>query len=89
MQDAQLDMNENHTLPPLRLAVHRALEIYFSHLDPNMLPTQLYDLVMQEVEAPLIAFALRYLNDNQSKVAQLLGMSRSTLRKKMQLYQLD
>lgn len=46
----------------------------------------LYDMVMAEVEKPLIQAALEYAGHNQCKAAKLLGLSRSTLRKKMDFY---
>ena len=48
----------------------------------------LYDRVLAEVEAPLIRSVLKFTDNNQSKTAAILGMSRGTLRKKMRKYQL-
>ncbi|MFT3742353.1 MAG: helix-turn-helix domain-containing protein [Gammaproteobacteria bacterium] len=82
-------LNPPTTIPPLREYVRRALENYFSCLDPDMLPTQLLDLVIEEVEAPLVEVTLKYLQGNQCKAAELLGISRSTLRKKIKQYQIS
>ncbi len=43
----------------------------------------LYDLLIREVEKPLIKLALQETEGNQVKASQLLGMHRNTLRKKM------
>jgi Fis family transcriptional regulator len=46
-------------------------------------------MVMAEVEAPLLETVMRYTRDNQSKAAELLGINRATLRKKLKQYHLD
>ena len=43
----------------------------------------LYEMVLREVERPMIEVVLNHCGHNQSKAAQVLGLSRSTLRKKM------
>ncbi len=72
----------------LRKAVSQTLESYFSHLDGHA-PTQLYDLVMEEVEPPLLEAVLRYTRGNQCKAAMVLGISRGTLRKKLKAYNME
>ena len=69
----------------LRDSVSRALENYFSHLG-NQKPNDVYDMVMREVEEPLLRKMMVYTNNNQSRTAKLLGLSRGTLRKKLKLY---
>ena len=73
---------------PLRAAVEHALHNYFSHLG-DTIPTNLYELVLAEVEAPMLEVVLRQARGNQTKAAQMLGLSRGTLRKKLKLYNLD
>ena len=46
----------------------------------------LYDLLLVEIESPLLEIMLRYTGKNQSKTARLLAISRGTLRKKMHRY---
>lgn len=64
-----------------------ALDNYFNNLDGQH-TTNLYDMVIQEVEKPLLESVLAYNNNNQSIAAKVLGLSRGTLRKKMQKYSL-
>jgi Fis family transcriptional regulator len=70
---------------PLRQCVQQALENYFRHLDGHA-PHDLYSLVINEVEPPLLEATLRYADGNQSRAAELLGMNRGTLRKKLRHY---
>ena len=65
--------------------VRRALDIYFRDLDGER-PTPLYDMVIACVEQPLIASVLERVDGNQTQVAELLGLNRNTLRKKMKQY---
>lgn len=73
---------------PLRELIQEALEHYFKELDGTH-PINLYELVIDEVEGPLLEIVLNFTQGNQSKAAELLGMSRGTLRKKLQRYKLD
>lgn len=72
---------------PLRTQVEAALQSYFSHLEGDP-PSHLYKLVLQEVEPPLLEIVLRYTRGNQSQAAQILGLDRGTLRKKLRQYDL-
>lgn len=49
-------------------------------------PGNIYDLVMQQVEAPLLEMVLNHVDGNQSKAAEHLGINRGTLRKKLKIY---
>ncbi|MCW8871636.1 MAG: hypothetical protein OQK01_03350 [Xanthomonadales bacterium] len=49
-------------------------------------PECLYRVLMAEVEPPLIEEVLRYTNGNQSQTAKILGMTRNTLRAKLDRY---
>ncbi len=73
---------------PLRQCVLDAMQRYFNHLDGHG-ATNLYRLVMNEVEAPLLESVMQYSGGNQTQAATLLGISRSTLRKKLSQYGLD
>ena len=73
---------------PLREQVARALQNYLLQLDGHE-PANLYRMVLNEVEPPLLQTVLKYTRGNQSKAAEILGMDRSTLRKKLKHYELD
>ena len=45
-------------------------------------------MVLQEVERPLLEVVMQKTNGNQSRAAEVLGINRNTLRKKLRLYQL-
>jgi len=62
--------------------VRRALESYFKDLDGEK-PGAVYEMVMNSVERPLIAFTLEHTRGNQTQAAEILGLNRNTLRKKI------
>lgn len=70
----------------LRQAVERSLDNYFSQLDGEEDVSDLYQLVLSEVEAPLLEAVLRHTGSNQSKASIMLGVNRGTLRKKLKQY---
>lgn len=67
---------------PLRNYTERALNDYFASLNGHR-PARLYDLVLREVEEPLFRTVLDYSDGNQSRAADILGINRATLRKKL------
>lgn len=71
----------------LRDNVERSLQDYFKNLDGQP-ATDVYQMVMTEVEAPLFATVMKYTKDNQTKASELLGLNRGTLRKKLKQYSL-
>jgi Fis family transcriptional regulator len=71
----------------LRQSVEQSLTQYFNELDGQQ-TSALYDLFMQQVEAPLFQCVMQHTQDNQSKAAALLGLNRGTLRKKLKQYDL-
>jgi Fis family transcriptional regulator, factor for inversion stimulation protein len=73
---------------PLSKQVREALEDYFEHLDGHK-TTNLYAMVLKEIESPLFKAVLKYTKDNQIKAAAILGISRGTLRKKLKQYKLE
>ena len=64
-------------------AVRRSLERYFKDMDGER-PTDIYDMVLRNVEKPMIEVVLGRTEGNQSRAAAMLGIDRNTLRKKMQ-----
>lgn len=71
----------------LRYSVAEAMQRYFEDLDGQD-ATDLYALVMNEVEPPLLAAVMNYTRQNQSRTAEMLGLNRGTLRKKLKQYNL-
>ncbi len=69
----------------LRDNVAQAMKSYFTLLDGSEV-TDVYRLVMSEVEAPLFESVLEYTGGNQTKAAEVLGLNRGTLRKKLKQY---
>ncbi|MEH6546151.1 MAG: nitrogen regulation protein NR(I) [Sneathiella sp.] len=67
----------------LGTAVERHLSKYFAAHSGNLPPTGLYDRILREIERPLISLSLEATNGNQIKAADLLGVNRNTLRKKI------
>ena len=63
--------------------VRRALDKYFKDLDGEK-PRSVYDMVIRNVERPLLEAVLDQAEGNQTIAAEMLGINRNTLRKKMQ-----
>lgn len=74
------------TYPGLQACIEEALDEYFAHLDGERPCGQLYYVVLAEVEQALLSRMLRETGANQRRAAELLGLSRNTLRKKIQAY---
>jgi two-component system, NtrC family, nitrogen regulation response regulator GlnG len=70
-------------------AAERHLRDYFAAHKGGLPPAGLYDRVLREVEKPLILIALSATRGNQLKAAQLLGLNRNTLRKKIRELDID
>ncbi len=79
------------TTGPVDIAV--AVEAHVAQLlheyEPGLPPTGLYQRVIDKVEAPLIAMALNACAGNQIKAAELLGLNRNTLRKKIRIHAIE
>lgn len=66
-------------------AVTRAVRTYLAELDGQM-TTDFYQLVLAQVEAPLLREVMAYTRHNQTRASQMLGLNRGTLRKKLKQY---
>ena len=64
-------------------SVKRSLERYFKDMDGEK-PTSIYEMVLKNIEKPMIETVLYRAEGNQSLAAEMLGINRATLRKKMQ-----
>jgi two-component system nitrogen regulation response regulator GlnG len=67
----------------LGAAVERNLSRYFSGFENGLPPPGLYHRILREVEYPLLSAALAATRGNQIRAADLLGLNRNTLRKKI------
>ena len=67
----------------LENTVERQLANYFAEQRDGVPPSGLYDRVLRDVEKPLITLTLRAMRGNQVKAAEVLGLNRNTLRKKI------
>ena len=74
-------------ITPLDESVRLNLEAYLNDLG-DIDPSGMWDMVMYCVEKPLLQIAMTRAQGNQSKAAQLLGITRNTLRKKLMTHQL-
>ena len=80
-------------MPSGPVDVSTAVESHVAQLlrdhEPNLPPAGLYQRVLDRVEAPLIAMALNACGGNQIKAADLLGLNRNTLRKKIRAHNIE
>lgn len=72
----------------LAACVTHVLDRYFADLDGEA-PAALHEMVIRQVERPLLEYALKRSNGNQTQAAELLGITRNTLRRKMNDYGLQ
>ena len=67
--------------------VQESMETYFANLDGQG-TNELYKMVISEVEQPLLRVVLKHTRGNQTRAAEILGINRGTLRKKLKMYDL-
>lgn len=79
---------DNFTDLSFEEVVRRKLRAYFQRT-PLLDPCNLYEIVINQVEKPLLELTLEYTNGNQLKAAELLGINRNTLRKKITDLKID
>jgi len=72
---------------PISACIHTQLQIYLDDLKGTP-PSDVYDMVLNVVEKPLLEIVMRHANQNQSLAAQYLGLNRNTLHKKLRQYHL-
>lgn len=69
----------------LRDSIKRALQGYFDELGKEQ-PANVYNMVLELFELPLLQKVMEYTRNNQSRAAKIMGLSRGTLRKKLKIY---
>jgi Fis family transcriptional regulator len=67
---------------PLEVSLRESLEQYLIDLN-GMDPTDMYEMVINRVELPLLEVTMELAQNNQSRAALMLGLTRNTLRKKL------
>jgi Fis family transcriptional regulator len=73
---------------PLRQHVQNTVSRYLKDMG-NTVPENLYQMLLSEIEPPLIEEILKRTGGNQSRAAGMLGITRNTLRTKMQRYSIE
>ncbi len=81
------EATHNAEVPSLRDAVTASVRQYLEELD-GQLSTDVYQMVLAEMEAPLLEEIMAYTRNNQTKASIMLGLNRGTLRKKLKQYKL-
>ena len=72
----------------LSSTVRKVMRQYFKDLDGEKC-SGIYDMVVQAVEKPMLEVVMNQAQGNQTRAAQLLGLNRNTLRKKLKQHDLD
>ena len=72
----------------LSSVVRRVMKQYFKDLDGEC-PCDVYDMVLVNIEKPMLEVVLSHVEGNQTKAAELLGLNRNTLRKKLQQHGIE
>ena len=67
--------------------VTRSMRKYFRELDGEV-ANGIYDMVLKEVELPMLEIVMHQCNNNQTKASEILGINRGTLRTKLKEYKL-
>ena len=69
----------------LKQVVKDTLRNYFTNIGDEQ-PIDFYNILLEEIERPLLEVLINHTSYNQVKMAQILGISRGTLRKKLKQY---
>ncbi len=78
---------ETKTDLPLRDHMKQVVSTYYKNMvEQGATPENVYELIMSEVELPLIEATMEYTGNNQSTAASILGINRGTFRKKLAYY---
>ena len=83
----QPDANQQQEISQLSHAVKHSIRRYLFELEGTQ-PNNMYELVLRQIEQPLFEAILEHTKGNQSRAAELLGLNRGTLRKKLRSYNL-
>jgi Fis family transcriptional regulator len=81
----KIAISENLDTITLRQAVKDTLRNYFANIGSEQ-PVDFYSILLEEIERPLLETLINHTHYNQVKMANILGISRGTLRKKLKQY---
>lgn len=83
-----MSIHKTPDVKPLSHSVSECLDDYFRNLNGHS-PSELYGFILEQIEPPLLKATLRYCENNQSRAAEMLGLNRATLRKKLRQHQIN
>jgi Fis family transcriptional regulator len=81
--NAEIEHQKNMSKESIQEVVQKSLEEYFNDLGEQQ-ASNIYDMVVLTVEKPILQVVMTRAEGNQSHAAQMLGINRNTLRKKLQ-----
>jgi Fis family transcriptional regulator, factor for inversion stimulation protein len=87
VEETNQSEGDTKQISQLSNAVKHSIRRYLYELDGTQ-PNDMYDLVLRQIEQPLFEAILEHTKGNQSRAAELLGLNRGTLRKKLRSYNL-
>ena len=87
METAVVHLKPESKTHTIKDCVRDALEAYLRDMDGHG-SGDLYELVLKEVEQPMLETILRHTEGNQTRASEMLGINRGTLRKKLKEYDL-
>jgi Fis family transcriptional regulator len=79
--------NGNHS-GSLGVHVREVMQKYFSDMDGHQ-PTEVYELILSQIEIPLFESVLDYTGGNVSRAAEILGLNRGTFRNRLRKYDMQ
>jgi Fis family transcriptional regulator len=85
--EEQSNENQEQEISQLSNAVKHSIRRYLFELEGTQ-PNNMYELVLRQIEQPLFEAILEHTKGNQSRAAEMLGLNRGTLRKKLRSYNL-
>ncbi len=84
----KVEQEDNSSNSALSKCIRKTLKTYFKDLDGH--PSgNLYDMVLAETEKPMLEVVMNETGHNVTKTAEILGLNRGTLRKKLQKYDIQ
>ncbi len=83
-----MSAQKNSECKSLSQSVAESIDSYFGNLNGHR-PEELYTTILAQIEPPLLRATLRYCGHNQSRAAEVLGLNRATLRKKLRQHNIS